>query len=145
MYMHKLEGYVCYRDILINLLYTQNSLNQQTCKGTSLWFHGTKVNGWFWAPNPGGRSPHHKACNRSSDVEKRWSKLKKKIGIKRQSYRVKMWPSKNIAILICAIFTKSVCRLIDTRFLFIKRSFAAPSKNWFKLYVLLIQKVIVHL
>ena len=33
-------------------------------------------NGWVWAPNPGGRSPHHKACNRSSYVDKDGTKKK---------------------------------------------------------------------
>ena len=31
------------------------------------WHKGS--NGRVWAPNPGGRSPHHEACNRSSDVQ----------------------------------------------------------------------------
>ena len=84
MYMHKLKGYVCYR-VSPNPDHTVECLKttQQNLK-FSFWIkifeksqlhssmfgdrvdHGTKVNGWVWAPNPGGRSPHHKACNRSS-------------------------------------------------------------------------------
>ena len=50
-------------------LHTEFSTNEHA-KGTSSWVPGTKVNGQVWAPNPGGRSPNHEACNRSLDVGK---------------------------------------------------------------------------
>ena len=48
------------------------------------WHKGS--NGWVGAPNPAGRSPNHKAGNKSSDVGKRWSRKSeicciKKIGL----------------------------------------------------------------
>ena len=41
---------------------------QENAKVPRHGFLAQKVNGRVWAPNPGGKPPHHQACNRSSDV-----------------------------------------------------------------------------
>ena len=63
----------------LNLVYTQDSLNQWKCKGTLPWFPGKRLNGRVWAPNPGGRSPHHKACSGARMADQMVKKLLSKL------------------------------------------------------------------